>query len=101
MNKIELKDIKKALPGMKFFVLAVEDVDLSETSTEYANQKSRVFSASTFKTQSDFIQAAVILATDEYLREVFKMLMELTENMLSDPQIQEHLKNVRVDNQKS
>ena len=101
MNRVELEDIKKALPNMNFFILAVEEVDLSESSTEYANQKSRVFSTSTLQTKSDFIQAAVILATDEELREVFKMLMELTEEMLSDPQIQEHLKNVRVDNQKS
>ena len=101
MNKIELEDIEKVLPGMKFFVLAVENVDLSESSTEYANEKSRVFSASTLQTKSDFIQAAVILTTDEELREVFKMLMKLTEDMLSNPEIQEHLKNVLVDNQKS
>lgn len=101
MNKIELEDIKKVLPGMKFFVLAVEGVDLSGSPEEGMGKKTQIFSASTFKTQSDFVQAAVVLATDKDLREVFKMLMELTEDMLSNPEIQEHLKNVFANSQKS
>ena len=57
MSKIELEDVKKVLPNMNFLVLAVEDVDLSGVPEEDMEKRTQVFSASTFKTKSDFIQA--------------------------------------------
>ena len=94
MSKIELEDIKKVLPNMNFLVLAIEDVDLSGVPEENMEKRTQIFSASTFKNKSDFLQAAIILTTDEELREIFSLILELSKDMLNDPNIQEHLKNI-------
>ena len=101
MSKIELEDIKKVLPNMNFLVLAIEDVDLSGIPEENMSKKTHVFSASTFKTKSDFLQAAIFLATDEELREIFSLILELSKDMLNDSKIQEHLKNIIANKQDS
>lgn len=97
MSKINLEDIKKVLPNMNFLVLAIEEVDLSGVPEENMEKRTQVFSASTFRTKSDFIQAAILLATDEDLREIFSLILETSKDMLEDPKIQEHLKNI-IDN---
>ena len=97
MNKIELEDIKKVLPNMNFLVLAIEDVNLSGVPEEDMEKRTQVFSASTFKTKSDFIQAAILLAIDEDLREIFSIILETSKDMLKDTKIQEHLKSI-IDN---
>lgn len=94
MNKIELEDIKKVLPNMNFLVLAIEDVDLSGTPEENMGKKTQVFSASTFKTKSDSIQAAILLATDEEFMEIFSFILDTAKEMLDNPKIQKHLKNI-------
>lgn len=97
MSKINLEDIKKVLPNMNFLVLGIEEVDLSGVPEENMEKRTQVFSASTFRTESDFIQAAILLATDEDLREIFSLILETSKDMLEDPKIQEHLKNI-IDN---
>ena len=101
MSKIELENIKKVLPNMNFLVLAIEDVDLSGAPEDNMEKRTQVFSASTFKTKFDFLQAAIILATDEELREIFSLILELSKDMLKDPKIQEHLKNIIAEKQNS
>lgn len=101
MSKIELEDIKKVLPNMNFLVLAIEDVDLSGVPEENMEKRTQVFSALTFKTKSDFLEAAIILATEEELREIFSLILELSKDMLNDPNIQEHLKNIVAEKQNS
>ena len=101
MSKIELEDIKKVLPNMNFLVLAIEDVDLSGVPEENMGKRTQVFSASTFKTKSDFLQAAIMLATDEELREIFSLILELSKDILNNPNIQEHLKNIVAEKQNS
>ena len=101
MSKINLEDIKKVLPNMNFLVLAIEEVDLSGVPEENMEKRTQVFSASTLKTKSDFIQAAILLVTDEELREIFSLILELSKDMLNDSKIQEHLKNIIANKQDS
>ena len=101
MSKIDIEDVKKVLPNMNFLVLAIEDTDLSGVPGEKMEEKTQIFSASTFKTKSDFLQAAILLATDEELREIFSLILELSKDMLNDSKIQEHLKNIIANKQDS
>ena len=101
MSKINLEDIKKVLPNMNFLVLAIEEVDLSGVPEENMEKRTQVFSASTLKTKSDFIQAAIVLATDEELREIFSLVLNTTKDMLNSPEMQEHLKNIIANKQNS
>ena len=101
MSKINLEDIKKVLPNMNFLVLAIEEVDLSGVPEENMEKRTQVFSASTLKTKSDFIQAAILLVTDEELREIFSLILELSKDMLNNSKIQEHLKNIIANKQDS
>ena len=101
MSKINLEDIKKVLPNMNFLVLAIEEVDLSGVPEENMEKRTQVFSTSTFKTRSDFLQAAIVLATNEEFREIFSLILGLSKDMLNDPKIQKHLKNIIANQQNS
>ena len=79
---------------MKFIALAVGDIDLSDDSAENTNKEVRTFAGSTLTTKSDLVQAAIILAKDTELRETLQLILSLTEEMLKNSEIQEHLKNV-------
>ena len=94
MSKIKIEDIKKVFPSMKFIALAVGDIDLSDDSAENTNKEVRTFVGSTLTTKSDLVQAAIILAKDTELRETLQLILSLTEEMLKNSEIQEHLKNV-------